>query len=810
MPAQVKVSETWRNMTAPYLKVNNSWKMAKSAWTKVSGSWKRWFVQGGILDSPVHGVFAPNFNTNIGIGADGEVSSITTQSDGKIVLAGGFSNLNGKTANNVVRINADGTLDRDFAANIGTGPNSQVLSVIIQSDGKILIGGFFTTFNGTPAVRLARLNPDGTLDTTFSTNVGTRFNSTVRSIAVQSDGKILVGGNFSGFSTFAFLRLNSNGTLDDSFSVGQGFRLNGANGTVFDIKIQSDGKIIVVGSFTSYSNSTNDASRIVRLNSDGTRDFSFSQNLFNDQILKAHIQADGKVIVGGLFTVNGNIPNRIARLNSNGSLDTTFNTNVGSGASGAINSLATQSDGRIILGGAFTAFNGTTVNRIARLNSSGTLDTVFTTNNGVGANSTITSIEIQSDNKILIGGLFFTFQQTGHRASRPLQLNSDGGVVQVLDGADGIVSAVAIQPDSKIVIGGHFRKFNGTTVNFIARLNPNGILDTTFTTNNGTGIPDTAAIYEVTVRGLAIQSDGKIVLVGGFTQFNGEIVNYIVRLNSNGTLDTAFRANTLNGFSGISQSVAIQPDGKILIGGFSFTSFNLTTVNRIARLNSNGTLDTAFTTNTGTGANFAIYSIAVQSDGKILLAGEFTTFNGTTVNRIVRLNSDGTRDTEFTTNTGTGSPNAIFSVAIQSDGKILIGGVFATFNGTTVNRIARLNPNGTLDTNFDTNTGTGTGAIGGAVNTVNSIAIQPDGKIVIGGEFTSFNGITVNRIVRLNSDGTTDTSFTTNAGTGNNSSVDAIAIQPSDETIILGGNFTTFNDVNARRLVRISGAIAGE
>jgi uncharacterized delta-60 repeat protein len=140
--------------------------------------------------------------------------------------------------------------------------------------------------------------------------------------------------------------------------------------------------------------------------------------------------------------------------------------------------------------------------------------------------------------------------------------------------------------------------------------------------------------------------------------------------------------------------IAIQPDGNILLTGGSFTTFNGVTVNGIVRLNADGTRDTAFTTNTGTGVAVgsfqAINSAAIQTDGKIGLGGFFTTFNGTTANRVVRLNSNGTRDTAFTTNNGTGASGGVMFISIQPDTKIVLGGEFTTFNGTTVNRFARI------------------------------------------------------------------------------------------------------------------------
>jgi uncharacterized delta-60 repeat protein len=355
-------------------------------------------------------------------------------------------------------------------------------------------------------------------------------------------------------------------------------------------------------------------------------------------------------------------------------------------------------------------------------------------------------------------------------------------------GANNTTTSIAIQPDGKILVGGTFTTFNDTIVNRIARLNVDGTLDTAFTSDTGTG--PNSAVYSI-----AIQSDGKIVLGGSFTTFNGTTVNRIVRLNSDGTLDTAFTTNTGTGANSDVRAIAIQSDGKIVLGG-SFTTFNGTTVNRIVRLNSDGTIDTGF--NTGTGPNSAVYSIAIQPDGKILIGGFFSTFNDTIVNRIARLNVDGTLDTAFASNTGTGPNFAVDSIAIQPDGKILIGGDFTLFNDTTVNSIARLNADGTLDTAFTSNTGTG------ANNIVYEIAIQPDGKILIGGDFTLFNDTTVNSIVRLNSDGTLDTAFTTNTGTGANSTVWSIAIQ-SDGKILIGGDFTEFNGINRSRLARIGG-----
>jgi uncharacterized delta-60 repeat protein len=338
--------------------------------------------------------------------------------------------------------------------------------------------------------------------------------------------------------------------------------------------------------------------------------------------------------------------------------------------------------------------------------------------------------------------------------------------------------AIAIQPDGKIIIGGAFTAYNGTNINKIARLNTNGTLDTTF--NVGTGA-------NALVTNIVIQSDGKIIIVGFFTTYNSISCNRITRLNTDGTLDASFNSGGTGANNAI-HTIAIQPDGKIIIGG-SFTNYNGTSRNRIARLNDNGTLDTTF--NIGTGTFATVHTTAIQSDGKIIIGGGFTTYNGTLINCIARLNTNGTLDSTFSS--GLGAVTTIYTISIQSDGKIIIGGDFPTYNGTTTKNIARLNTNGTLDTAF--NTGSGSNFV------VYSATIQPDGKIIISGDFSSYNNTARSKIARLNTNGTLDTTF--NPGTGADSRVIKTAIQ-SDGKIIIVGLFTSYDSTSRNYLARLS------
>jgi uncharacterized delta-60 repeat protein len=342
----------------------------------------------------------------------------------------------------------------------------------------------------------------------------------------------------------------------------------------------------------------------------------------------------------------------------------------------------------------------------------------------------------------------------------------------------------------KILVGGSFTGYNGNVQNQIIRLNSNGTRDTSFIIGDGFSY-DYASVEKI-----AIQSDGKIVVGGYFNSYNGTPQNSITRLNPDGTLDTSFVIGTgfqgtLDEFSAVAVfAIAVQSDGKIIVGG-NFTDYNATTQDRITRLNSNGTRDTSFIIGNGfynPEGGGAVFAITVQSDGKIIVGGSFTSYNETEQNYITRLLSNGTRDTSF--DIGTGFDNSVKTIAVQSNNRILVGGNFTSYRGTPRNRIIRLESNGIRDTSFNIGTGFN--------DSVNTIAIQPDGKILVGGNFTSYDGrLTQNYIIRLFSNGTIDPSFDT--GTGFDYPVKVIAIQP-DGQILVGGQFVYYNETSGQEM----------
>ncbi len=325
-------------------------------------------------------------DTGFNAGVDAFIRSTSVQPDGKIVIGGFFTSVGGVTRNRIARLNADGTVDAGFNPDA----NSIVYSTAVQADGKIVIGGQFTTMGGVPRNSLARVQPDGTLDAGFNPDV----NGLVLCTTMQSDGKILIGGFFtsvSGTSRNRIARLHADGTLDASFNPN-------ASGDVNSVVLQSDGKILVGGSFNTVGGVGR--SKIARLNADGSIDLSFNPGVLGGIYVLA-LQADGKVLVGGSFiTVGGVARNNFARLNSNGTVDATFDPNV----TGSVSTLAVQADGLIIVGGTFTAVGGAVRNNVARVRADGTVDPNFNAN----ANTSVASVVIQADGRILAGGNFIS------------------------------------------------------------------------------------------------------------------------------------------------------------------------------------------------------------------------------------------------------------------------------------------------------------------------------------------------------------------------------------------------------------------
>ena len=271
-----------------------------------------------IIRINANGAFDQAFS--IGTGFDNTVQVIALAKDGSgdLYVGGAFTDYNGVKMNSLVRLKADGSVDPTFVT--GTGFNNAVFIVVPLADGHLYVGGAFSSYKGVPANNLVRLNADGTIDQSFVTGKG--FDNTVFTLLLADDGSgdLYVGGafkNYDGTVANDLVRLNSNGIIDQSFATGSGF-----NNTVFHIVLVNDGSgdVYVGGAFTSYNGQQ--ANEVVRLNQKGTMDVAFSTGAgFNNTVFRVAPVGDGSgdLYVGGQYTQYQNTPiGRFVRLKSTG------------------------------------------------------------------------------------------------------------------------------------------------------------------------------------------------------------------------------------------------------------------------------------------------------------------------------------------------------------------------------------------------------------------------------------------------------------------------------------------------------------
>jgi uncharacterized delta-60 repeat protein len=386
--------------------------------------------------------------------------------------------------------------------------------------------------------------------------------------------------------------------------------------------------------------------------------------------------------------------------------------------------MALQSDGKLVAAGG----------AIARLNPDGSFDPAFQRRNG--PDSFINAVVQQDDGKVIVGGAFLRVRDDlSHLHAHIARFSIDGALDSSFDpgsgffpgpGPDAAVESLALQPDGKILMAGVFTNVSGVLHQGVARLNSNGQLDSTFDAAFDGVHPN--------VHTVCLQPDNHIIIGGEFAAIHNTPCDGIARLNPDGTLDSTF--NTHPGYIIWNiRSTVQQPDGKLLIGGFF--DFPSATRHGIARLNTNGTLDATF--NPGAGANFGtVYSIVLQADGKVLLAGDFTQLNGLTRMRVARLNSNGNVDLTF--DPGAGPDGTVNCVALQPNGLVLIGGGFGNVSGFKHPYLARLDSSGGLDSTFSPV---------GPNAPVTCLTLGTVGKFYTGGLFTLVNDVSRGYVARM-------------------------------------------------------------
>ncbi|MBF9220399.1 T9SS type A sorting domain-containing protein [Hymenobacter ruricola] len=709
--------------------------------------------------------------------APGFVSSAIEQPDGKIVMTGLYSRVNGAPAFAISRFNPNGTPDAAFQQNVGTATAGY--RVRLLSNGQMVLNYNTTapfTVGGISRQTLLRLNADGTGDASFNLGTGPAFGTSISYIddyLPLANGQLLVVGGFDHINGVAvpsgIARLTATGAPDPTFNPGTGIDVN--NDDLLNVVTLPNGKLLVGGLLSTYNGVTRNG--IARLNADGTLDTAFTSPLdVYSEVDDIVVQPDGNILIWGTLNFASGNTKGIVRLLPDGALDPTFNApaNVGGGfvSSYSGDALQLQPDGKVL---AINNNASSGLPGVVRLNANGTPDAGFQV--GAGPNAAPTTVTLLSTGKILVGGNFTNFSGT---YDRPLvQLTSTGAVdatFQPLVQTTGQVVKAVLQPDGKLVAGGTFSEVNGQAVRRLARFNANGTVDASFTNSLS---PNDQPVD------LVLQPNGNLLVA---TQ------GAVVRLLPTGAADASFNASGLAG--SFPSRLLLQPDGKVLVGGSLLNNGTLVTP-PVVRLLSDGSRDATFAPS-GLGASRfqAFHNIALQADGKVLLAASYSpTATGSYNRTLLRLSSTGALDNTFTGaafntpafNTG------LNALQVQPDGKILVGGQFSTYGGTARSNVARLNPDGTLDAGFVPPTTTGA---------VYSLLLQPNNRVLLGGSFSSSS--LPRNLARLLPTGAADASFAATAVP--NGIVRTLLVQP-DGKIVAGGGFTTIGGQTSSALTRL-------
>lgn len=644
------------------------------------------------------------------------------------------------------------------------------ISVLLPlADGRSYAAGTVTSVDGQRRMGVFRLAADNTLDPTF---VPAEIDGAVTALAAQADGRLLVGGSFlrvDGFSRPRLARLNATGSFDASFNSGG----VGPSSTVNSILVQDDGKVVITGLFTTYNALA--ASGVARLTAEGALDFTVASPalaLAGSGLSLAPLSG-GRIAIGGNFTaVNGTSRASVVVVGPDLAVDPTFNA--GSAYSGNVNIVIPQSDGRLVVGGTFSSINGVARPRLARLNSDGTVDSTF--NPGATSNGTVSSVSLAPGGKLVVGG-WFTPGNTTTSTGTVVRLNSDGSSDSsfAASSLNNNVNAVQVGGDGRVMVGGNFTLSGSTTRRGLARVNSDGSLDFGFAPTLWSG---------GTIAAFALLPDGKMLLARSFQYLRGAPVNgRLVRVNADGSLDPTFNPGG-TGASSVVNAILRQPDGRILIAG-SFTSYNGTPISRVAQLNADGTLDSSFVP---AAPDNGVFALALLPGGRIVIGGAFQTVDGIPRPWLAGLTPTGAYDASFDPGAMNGNVNTLVA---QPDGKVLVGGAFLTIGGGSSPRLARLTASGALDPFFNVGAGPN--------GSINAVELLPDGWILIGGSFSTYNGVNRTAVARLESTGTLDTSFVSAvAGLG------ASLLRQEDGRVLVRGLFTSVDGL--RRLRRWCGS----
>jgi len=777
-------------------------------------------------------------------GPSGFVRSIAEQSDGKLVVGGHFTKVNGITVNYICRLNADGSVDETF--NTGEGFNNSVLSIGLISDDSIFVGGIFTDFDGNAANYLVKLNSDGSYSSDSANVEAVPLDSTVHIVKITASDKVLAGGQFTG----KIKCYNDDGTEEAGFVIGNGFaepNNNPSNARVNDFALQDDGKILVAHWFKEY-NDVPISVGLTRLNSDGTLDDSFHFFHGDTKTISgiatssggstlvtctAHALSTGDIIsvsasdsvpdIDGYWEITYvsddefSIPfSEVVTAGTTGTIlkaEGFANSDTADWRNQAPQAIAVQSDGKIIVGGWFEEFDGNPQNYLVRLNDDGSFDGTFDVADKflkVGDEKRIQDIYVDESNNIWLAHDLRIYD--GNFSDGLTKIDSTGDFLEIdlitsVD-RDGLswenpwVHKILQQDDGKIIVCGAESRQDG--FKGIRRLNLDGSEDTTF------GPVHVNAM----IRKADFQND-KIIIAGDFTQVHSRSCKYIARLNSDGSLDETFNITT--GVDGTIYALKVLSNDKIWIGG-GFSQFGDVPISYACKLTADGDLDLS---PIFLNINNIVHVIEEDADGKVLIGGQFeaspisisnvaTSVGSTTEITLASNHNLDSGAYVYIEDSASEPPvDGIWEISNASGNSftidldtVTVSNSGGTFYSYPHNYLFRLNADDTVDTDFLVSTFNN--SVGNSPR-VSSLGIQDDGKIILGHWFEAYGVNQSKYLTRVNADGSYDSSFE-QEGTGLSASYGGTMAVSLDQNgnVYAGGFYETYDGNPQHLLVKFN------
>lgn len=842
--------------------------------------------------------FDPSFNVGGGV-MNGSVEAILPLEDGRVLVAGNFSQYRGEDVPRIIRLHADGSLDETFDP--GEGPDWTVRDLHLLPDGRILMAGRFSEVDGVPRAGVARLHSDGSLDTTFDAGSGPDGSPlggrTVHAIDTDSSGRILVGGAFASFSestAWNLVRLHPDGAVDASFDIGNGLwnytlaDIYSDESTVYDLKVLGDDSVLVVGRFANFNETP--ASRVVKVRPNGSPDPDFSVGQVGGTVLAMDLDEQGRILIGGIFTsIQGEPRARVGRLLANGTIDPTFDP--GDALGSPVFDLAVLVDGRIAVTGHFTEVNGLAQPNVAYLTPQGGIAPPRPPDTLVEGRATPNYAVLEWEavgntshylfqRRIGVEGEWETIGEPTEDEPFLVDFNVGGGTTyfyrveavnpggssgysqqweltppetpwpglaamdpEILEGADGIIRVIEVLPDGKILVAGDFRQFQGEPRHGIARLLPGGELDPDFVPpaadeGDPFSFPSTPP-SPLHMHALEALADGRILVGGRFRLDQGQ--TNLVRLLPDGTLDPEFDVGTA--LNGRVLAVAVDGEDRILAGG-EFHNSNGQRRPPLFRLESDGGLDEEFEWENDKGR---VSALLLAPDGSLFVGVEsrpganfldqdtltLMWVSGSAVPAaVVHLSPDDVQLRRYIFGEES-SPDEINSLVPDGRGGLLVGGHFSDVENSGDGAwLVRVGTDGEVDTSFEVNFATTSdpepflGFPGTPPKVrVTVLKVRSDGSILAGGVFDEVNGMPRHHLVLLYPDGSVDPNFDPGAGPQRVSGTDSSGgyfyteqqpvpilrglAETVDGSLLVSGEMTHWDGVPIRGMVRLLNAPSG-